>query len=125
MVFGITNNLDASTAGDHHIALRNSLGGVVSAFGLNIRTQKPHQLANIKLVKNGYCIYILQRGKDFCAFCLRCAWPAFALQSAGAGLRVHAHDQPSTQLLGGMQITDVPHVQHIKTAIGKNDFFSG
>ena len=125
MIFRIPDNLNPAAAGNHRIPLRHSFPSVVSAFGMDVRTQETDQLTDVRRIEDGHRIHILQRGQYLSAFAGRSAWAAFALQGANTGIRIYGHDYAAAQLLGAVQVAYMANVQQIKAAIGKNDFVSG
>lgn len=84
MVFWIAHNGDPPAAGNHHIAFRHILLGIVSAFGVNVRTQQAYKLGDIRRIKERDCINVTERRQNLCTFVARDTWPAFAFERARA-----------------------------------------
>jgi hypothetical protein len=101
VVFGITHDGNTSAAGKHYIAFRHTLRSIVSAFGVNVRTQQANQFGDIGRVKDGNRIHVTERCQNLGTFIAWHAWPAFSLERARAGVRINGDDQPAPQLLGG------------------------
>jgi hypothetical protein len=86
MVFGITHDGNTPAAGKHYIAFRHTLRGIVSAFGVNVRTQQTNQFGDIGRVKDGNRIHVTERCQNLRTFVARDTWPAFSLERARAGV---------------------------------------
>jgi hypothetical protein len=124
VVFGIAHDGNTPAAGKHYIAFRHTLRGIVSAFGVNVRTQQANQFGDIGRVKDDNRIHVTERRQKLGTFIAWHAWPAFSLERARAGVRINGDDQPATQLLGGAQVTDMPDMKKIKASVGQDDLVS-
>ncbi len=125
MILGIADDGDPPAASDDDIALGHALYSVVCALGMDVRAQKPDQIAYVETVKDRHRVYISERCQDLGALVFRHARPAGALQGANAGIGVDRDYNPAPQLLGCAQIPHMPHMQQIKTAVGEDDLLAG
>ena len=58
MIFGVTDNFYAAAALDYGIALGHIVGGVISAFGVNVGADFANQGTHIEFGENYYGIDI-------------------------------------------------------------------
>ena len=124
MVFGIANNLNATTAGDHDIALRNAFRGVVGAFGMYIGPQQADQLLYIRGIENSHRVHIFQRCQNFSPFLFRDTRTAFPFELAHAGIRIDRDNQLSAKIFCRAKIADMSDMQQIKAAIGEDNLIA-
>lgn len=124
MVFRIADNRHAAAACNHHVALRHALRGVVSPFGMNVRTQQTDKTGDIGRIEDRHRVNICHGRKDLRALAFRHTRAAFALECARAGIRVNGHNQLAAKLLGCPQIADVAYVKKVETSIGQDDLLA-
>ncbi len=84
MVFWIAHDGDTSAAGNHYIAFRHILLGIVSAFGVNIRTQQAYKLGDIQRIKERDRINVTERRQNFRTFIAGNARATFAFEGSCA-----------------------------------------
>ena len=121
MVFGIADDGHAAAAGDHDISFRHALNRIIRAFGVNVGAQKPDQVSDIGLIKDGDGVDIGQRGQQLSTLVVRDTRPALSLDPPRARIGVDGDDELSAQLLGGTQIAHMAYVKKIEAAVGQND----
>ena len=67
VILRISHDRDSTTVFGKRITLRNRINCVVSAFGLNVRTNLADDRADVKFRKNQNRINVGQRGDNFSA----------------------------------------------------------
>lgn len=125
MVFRIADNRNPAAAGNHHVTLRHALSRIVSALGMNVRTQQTYKTGDIGRIEDRHCVNVRHRRQNFCALAFRHARTAFTLERARAGVRINGYNQFAAKLLGCSQIPDVAYVKKIETAVGQDDLLAG
>jgi len=125
VILGIADDGDPPAASDDDIALGHALYSVVCALGMDVRAQKPDQIAYVETVKDRDRVHIRERCQDLGALVFRHARPAGAFQSTNTGIGVDRDHNPAPQLLGCAQIPHMPNMQQIKTAVGEDDLLAG
>lgn len=86
MVFRVAHDGNAASAGNYYIAFRHAVRGIVSPFGVNVRTQQAYKLCDIGRIKDRDGIYVTQRRQYLRTFLARNAWPTLSFESASAGI---------------------------------------
>jgi hypothetical protein len=124
VVFRIADNRNAAAACNHYVTLRHALSGIVSALGMNVRTQKTDETGDIGRIKDDYRVNICQGRQDLRALAFRNTRTAFTLECACAGIRINGYNQLAAKLLGCPQIADVAYVKKVETAVGQDDLLA-
>src|SRR5579859_533326 len=124
MILGIAHNgyADAETGGS--CALRDSFGGVVGPFGVNVRTQVVEQSFDIGFVKKQHVIDGAQCGDQSGARRFRKNWAPGTFQSANTGVGVHGNHQDVTFAGSALEIADVADMQGVEATIGQDNFLA-
>jgi len=125
MMFGIADNLDASSIFRDRIALGNGIRSVVGPFGLNVGVNLADDGAHVEFRKDYNRIYVGQGGHNFRALFFRHDRTALALESPNGLIRIDGHDKFAAEGLCSAQVTHVPDVQQIKTAVSEGDALAG
>ena len=121
MVFGIAHDRNLSATGNHHVPLWYVFRRVISAFGVNVRTDQANQVPYVWSVKYNHCVHVSEGSQNLGALVVGNTGPAIAFQGAYARVRINGHKKFPAQLLGRAQITHMPNMQQIKAAVGKHN----
>ena len=121
MIFGISDNRDATAIPKDRCPLGNGVNRVVGPLAVHVGSKEFEKLGNGRFVKYGDVVDAAKRCHQFSAF------GSFQNRSArpfrGRGLIVvHGNDQPVGFQRGGVKIPDVTHMQEIETAVGKREW---
>ena len=125
MILGITDDGDTSAVFGDGIALGDIIGGVVSAFSLNLGANLADDGADIELGKDHDRVDIFQRGNDFGTFLFRHDGASCAFERAHGFVGVHGHDQLASERLGPAQVAYVANVEQVEVAVRQRDAFAG
>src|SRR5208282_5069956 len=110
---------DAETRGRG--AFGHGFRGVVGSFGMNLRAEVFEKRRDTWLAEEDYIIDGAKRSDKERAGVFITNGAAGAFQRTDAGVRIDADDEEVAFAARGFEITDVSHVERIKTAVGKND----
>jgi hypothetical protein len=125
VILGIADNFDPTAIFRDRIALRDSVGCVVGAFGLDVGTNLANDGADVEFGEDYDSVDIGQRGYNFGALFGGHDGPALAFEDADRFVGIDCHYEFSAQSFGSAQITDVADVQQIEIAIGQRNALAG
>lgn len=97
-----------------------TLDCVVAAFRVNLRADGAQNLRHAHIRKNGDVIDTTERAQNLRAILLAIDRASGAFQRAHGGVAIERDEQCVAELPGLLQIADMPGVQEIETAVGKN-----
>jgi hypothetical protein len=102
-------------------ALRNRVRRVVSPFGMDVRPQFFQESLYVRFGEGHDVVYAFERRNELRARVFIQEGAAGAFQVAHAGIRVHANDKNVPFKPGSLEITNMPDVQGVEAAVGKDD----
>lgn len=124
MIFCITHDCNAATVFAHQIALGHAFFRIVGTFSLNVGVNLVNESADIPLWEDDDCIDIGKSRENFGAFCSGHDGSTLAFERPYGVIGIYSDDQASTEILGGVQIANVAHVQDVKAAIRQGHSFA-
>ena len=121
MVFGVADDGDASAVRAHHFAFGHGDCGVLRALGVDVAANGKEQRINRHLGKDRNEINCTQRYDNVRTPALRNERAARTFQLSHLSVRVDADDEQVAESARRFKVTDVPDVQDIEAAVGKDD----
>src|SRR5467141_264986 len=118
VILGVTHDghADAKSRGDG--ALRHGVRSVVSAFGVDIRAQFFQQGFHIRFGEEHDVIHATKCGNELGTRVFIEDGSSRPFEIADAGIGIHADHENVAFAPGTFEITNMPDVQRIKTAVG-------
>src|SRR5687768_6002491 len=121
MVLWVSDNDDLAAAFAHDVAFGNIFRSVVGALCMKIRSDRPDQFLDRRLIEDCDKVHASKAGYDLRPLAFGRVWPPIALQNSRLVIRVDADHQDVAERFSPSQITNVSNMQEVKTAVRKDD----
>src|SRR5260370_28120792 len=102
-------------------ALRHGLGGVVGAFGMNVRAQRFEKGFHVGFVKDNNEVDGTESSDELRTGLLIEDRAVRSLECANAAIRIDSDDKDIALAARSFQIAYVPDVERVEAAVSKND----
>jgi hypothetical protein len=121
MVFGIAYDGDADAEAGGDGAFGDGVGGVVSAFGVDVGAQFFEEFFDVGFGKNHGVIHGAESGYEKSAGLFVEDGAAGAFQRADAGIGIDGDDEKIAFGFGGGEIASVADVERVEDAVGEDN----
>jgi hypothetical protein len=121
VILRIAYDDDAASASFYLGSFGNALRSVVGAFGVEVGPDFADDGANVVFGKDDDGIDIGERGQNLRALLGWDHGAAFSFQRADGVIGIHSDNYFASEFARSVQITDVPDVEHVETAVGECD----
>ena len=125
MLFGIADDGYSNAEHFRELAFGHCVGGVISAFGVDVWLKFAEQRIYIEFVEDDDVIHGAKRSDERGTRTFGEDGPAVALQFPCAGIGVDSDYEEIAFGARGFQIADVAHMQKVENTIGKDNFAPG
>src|SRR5215469_1075422 len=121
VILRIADDGHANTEAARDFAFGDRVGGVVGAFGVDIRTQLLKQRFDRRLRKEDHIVDVAQSGDQLGTGELVEDRTAGPLELARTGVGIDGHDQNVALVFGSGQIAHVADVKRVKATVGQHN----
>lgn len=123
MIFRIADDFHAPSTFENSIALGDGIRGVIRSLRLNVRTDFANDRANVELGKNHDGVDRGEGSDNFSPLLFREHWASFAFKPKYRFIRINRDDEFGAQLLGCIQISNMPNMQQVECTVCEDDAF--
>src|SRR5467141_218879 len=113
MLLRVANDGNANAEQPRELTLRDSVGGVVGALGMNLGLQFSQQRVDVEFVEDDHVVHRHKCRHERCPRSFGENWAPVTFKLSGAGVRIDSNYQQVAFGARGLYVTDVSGVEQI------------